>query len=324
LRLATSVVLSSLDCEPADNGVNHSAMKDKAVGLLLDAQNSDGGWGAAKGRRSNTESTSLAIMALRTLEGRAVSANAQRGLDWLIQRQNPDGSWPFNDVVKAGSWTTAFAILALANLGDEERALNGAKWALSQEGSRFGWLTKLWIAVAAQKHSIELNPELKGWAWTSRAFSWVEPTSYFLVALKKLRFSLSQTNVEERIRQGEMLLYDRMCEGGGWNYGNSKVLGETLWPYPDVTAVALIALQDHQGIEPNNAGLRALRLMLNDVDSGLALSLGVICLSLYGYDAAEWRRKLATNFDKTRFLAESKTIALSLLALNEPGTFFRV
>jgi hypothetical protein len=300
-------------------------MIDHAVRMLLEAQNADGGWGAVKGRQSNTESTSLAIMALRSLPDPAVASNARRGLNWLIQRQDIDGSWPLSDLAGGSSWTSALAILTLANTdGEEQRALKGALWALAHEGNRFGWLTSLWITVTGQRQKLHLNPDLKGWPWAAGAFSWVEPTSYFLLALKKLRRSLTVPKVDERIRQGEMLLYDRMCDGGGWNYGNSKVLGETLWPYPDVTAVALIALQDHQGIEPNNAGLRALQMMLKDVDSGFALSFGVICLSLYGHDVGQWRQKLIRNFEKTGFLAESKTLALYLLALNEAGNFFRV
>ena len=64
--------------------------------------------------------------------------------------------------------------------------------------------------------------------------------------------------MSKELGRGEMLVYDRMCENGGWNYGNSKVLGEALWPYPDVTAVALIALQDRAASEANQKSLRAL------------------------------------------------------------------
>jgi hypothetical protein len=264
-------------------------------------------------------------MALRSLGDPALALKAQRGLDWLIERQNADGSWPVNETTKHGSWMTAFAILALANIpGQKQRALAGAQWALAQEGRRFGWLAWLWVTVFGQTQKLHLDPYLRGWAWTARAFSWVEPTSYFLLAVKKLRPSLSGEKVEQRIRQGELLIYDRMCEGGGWNYGNSKVLGETLWPYPDVTAVALIALQDHRGIEPNAASLRALQQLLKEVDSGLALSLGVICLTLYGHDVSEWKRILIQTFARTKFLAETKTLALFVLALEESGTTFRV
>jgi hypothetical protein len=300
-------------------------MKGEAAKMLLDAQNADGGWGAVKGRRSNTESTSLAIMALRTLGEPSFASNVEQGLNWIVARQNADGSWPLNEMANGGSWTTALAILTLANIpGHEARALRGAQWALTQEGSRFSWLTSLWITLSGQREALHLNPDLKGWAWTERAFSWVEPTSYFLLAIKKMRGSLDASKVEQRVRQGELLLYDRMCVDGGWNYGNSKVLGETLWPYPDVTAVALIALQDHKGIESNNVSVQALQRMLKEVDSGLALSLGVISLSLYGYDASEVRKRLIRNFAKTRFLAETKPIALALLALNENRKFFQV
>ena len=44
-------------------------MIDAALDLLLDAQNEDGGWSSFKGKRSNTESTSFALMALKLLEG---------------------------------------------------------------------------------------------------------------------------------------------------------------------------------------------------------------------------------------------------------------
>ena len=44
-------------------------MIDATLALLLGAQNEDGGWGSFKGKRSNTESTSFALMALKVLEG---------------------------------------------------------------------------------------------------------------------------------------------------------------------------------------------------------------------------------------------------------------
>ena len=87
----------------------------------------------------------------------------------------------------------------------------------------------------------------------------MEPTAYALIALKKLKPFLKQTQAEERIHQGELLIYDRMCNGGGWNYGNVRVLGEELRAYPDITAVTLIALQDHQAKEANQLSLQALR-----------------------------------------------------------------
>ena len=220
-------------------------MINAAIDLLLDAQNEDGGWGSVKGKRSNTESTSFALMALKSLEGEPFDRQTTAGLKWLLQHQKDDGSWSLNDAAKQSSWTTPIAVLALLSFQDQrQHALRAAKWILTQEGRKPGWVASLLVRLSLVKKMTELDPYLSGWSWTAGAFSWVEPTSYSLMALKKLKRSLDGTNCEERIRQGEMLIYDRMCENGGWNYGNSRVLGEALWPYPDVTAVALIALQD--------------------------------------------------------------------------------
>jgi hypothetical protein len=169
-----------------------------------------------------------------------------------------------------------------------------------------------------------VNRDLVGWSWVPHSFSWVEPTSYALTALKKVRPSLNAETVNERIQQGEAMIYDRMCKGGGWNYGNSKVLDYALWPYPDITAVALIALQDRAGDQANQESLQALRKTADEANSGLSASWAAICLSLYGQDAADWRKRVEKRFRETGFLGETKTLALALLALNGKADPFRI
>ena len=300
-------------------------MINAAIDLLLGAQNEDGGWGAVKGKRSNTESTSFVLMALKSLEGNPFDRQTTAGLKWLLQRQKDDGSWSLNDASKQSSWTTPIAALALLSFQDQrEHALRAAKWILTQEGRKPGWVATLLFRLSLLKKITELDPYLSGWSWTAGAFSWVEPTSYSLMTLKKLKRSLDGTNCEERIRQGEMLIYDRVCENGGWNYGNSRVLGEALWPYPDVTAVALIALQDQAMSETNQKSLRALDAMLREAGSGTALGWGILCLTLYKQDVQEWKKILVKNFEKTRFLGEIKAVALALLAFGNGASLFRV
>jgi Squalene-hopene cyclase N-terminal domain len=300
-------------------------MINAAIELLLGAQNEDGGWGAVKGKRSNTESTSFVLMALKSLEGNPFDRQTTAGLKWLLQRQKDDGSWSLNDASKQSSWTTPIAALALLSFQDQrDHALRAAKWILTQEGRKPGWVATLLFRLSLLKKITELDPYLSGWSWTAGAFSWVEPTSYSLMTLKKLKRSLDGTNCEERIRQGEMLIYDRMCENGGWNYGNSRVLGEALWPYPDVTAVALIALQDQAMSETNQKSLRALDAMLREAGSGTALGWGILCLTLYKQDVQEWKKILVKNFEKTRFLGEIKAVALALLAFGNGASLFRV
>jgi len=300
-------------------------MIESAIDLLIDAQNPDGGWGSVKGKRSNTESTSFALMALKCLDRDVFLRPMTAGLSWLLQHQKDDGSWSLSDASKQSSWTTPIAVLALLSFQDQrEHALRAAKWILTQEGRKPGWVTSLLVWLSLVKKMGELDPYLSGWSWTAGAFSWVEPTSYSLMALRKLKRSLAGTNCEERIRQGEMLIYDRMCKGGGWNYGNSRVLGEVLWPYPDVTAVALIALQDRRASEANQTSLRALDVMMREAASGTALGWGILCLTLYNQDVGEWKKILVKNFEKMRFLGETKTAALALLAFGDGASLFRV
>ena len=83
--------------------------------------------------------------------------------------------------------------------------------------------------------------------------NWVEPTSYALMFLKKFLRSVGQQvpqaggreTFKPIIAEAESLLYQRMCKEGGWNYGNARVLGEELRPYPLTTAIAL-----HRFAEP--------------------------------------------------------------------------
>ncbi|HEX6440109.1 MAG TPA: hypothetical protein VF182_23535 [Candidatus Binatia bacterium] len=197
-------------------------------------------------------------------------------------------------------------------------------WLLKQEGRTPGILARLIGAFMTPSNAVALNPDLKGWAWVPRTFSWVEPTSYALIALKQTRTAVGTKILAERIQQGELMIYDRMCNGGGWNYGNSKVFGEALWPYPDVTAVALIALQDHQASQANQESLTALRRMMRETDSGLALCWGTICLSIYGGETSQWKRQIEKRYQDTGFLGEIKTLALSLIASVDDAKAFRV
>ena len=298
---------------------------DDLVERILNGQNQDGGWGFLPGKSSNTECTSLCLLALDGLGAKQPVQSTKRGLDWLLQRQRADGSWPLSDSTNEASWTTALAIIALNRFREYQlKTRTAADWLLKQEGRTPGVLAWLIGAFVSHSNTVALNPDLKGWAWVPRTFSWVEPTSYALVALKQVRTHVAATNLEERIQQGEMMIYDRMCSGGGWNYGNSKVFGEALWPYPDVTAVALIALQDH-GLNPaNRESVSALRKMMQETDSGLALCWGTICLSIYGDETSGWKRQIEKRFHTTGFLGETKTLALALVASVDHVKAFRL
>lgn len=300
-------------------------MIETVINTLVEAQNPDGGWGATPGKRSNTEATSLALLGLSLWREAVPAARLHHGLTWLATRQHANGSWPFTDQLHDGSWATALAILAVDFVEPHQQsARRGAEWLLGQKGSRLGWMASVLYRFAPHTLPVYINPDLQGWSWAANTFSWVEPTAYALIALQKLRSALQGTAAAERIREGELVLYDRMCAGGGWNYGNTRVLGEHLPPYPETTALALIALQNHQTAEPNQLSVQALRTMLEHVESGLGLSWAILCLTLYGHDVAAWRTRLTRAYEQTGFLGETKSLALALLALGDGSRVLRI
>jgi Squalene-hopene cyclase C-terminal domain len=293
-------------------------MLERAVQVLADAQNADGGWGAFPGRPSNTEATSLAVLAIETAAGEPAGFSVERGVQWLVTRQHRDGSWPLTPGFPDASWATPLAILCLTTIGGHHpRALEGARWLLAQRGRSLGWLASVVYRVAPSRMPTRLNPDLSGWPWSRGAFSWVEPTSWALLALKRMRPHLDPGRARARILEGEQLVYDRMCTAGGWNYGNSNVLGVDAPPYADTTALALIALQDRPN-EPGNAvSLDALVKMLTGIDSGLTLALAVLCLSMYGREVGPARQRLASTYERTAFLGETRALALGILAASD-------
>jgi squalene cyclase len=300
-------------------------MIEKAIKFLLEAQNPDGGWGATHGRKSNTEATALSLLALRNSSIATTTGVVEKGLAWLVGRQHPDGSWPLSEQVQESSWMSTFAVLAAAAFESHHQyALKGAEWLIQQKGRIAPPEFKRQYLEAPQTILVPLDPTLEGWAWVDGAYSWVEPTSYSMLVLKKLAPSLPGTLHQERIHNGELLLYDRMCKKGGWNYGNPIAFGEELKPYPDTTAVALIALQDHQANEANQKSLAALHAMVAQVHSGLTLSWAILCSALYGQDVSQWQWFLTDSYGKTGFLGETRAVALALLALQNDVEAFRV
>jgi hypothetical protein len=296
-----------------------------AVNLLVSAQNPDGGWGWTKGHNSTTECSSLALLALASLNDDKQTVTIRRGLNWLTKRQKVDGSWPLSDSLTVGSWATPMAMLALDVWPEyKTQIVRAGKWVLTQQGNKPGFLANLLLTLSFKKKPVILNEELIGWPWMAGTFSWVEPTSYFLIALKRIRRQLVGTNVDERIRQGESMIYDRMCDGGGWNYGNSVVYGEKLWPYADITAIALIALQNRHDAIENRVSFAALQNAVKTANSGLALSWSAICYEIYGHDSANLRKLLISGFETTGFLGETKSLALYILALTGGAKYFRI
>lgn len=290
---------------------------------LVAAQDADGGWGAEPGKRSNTEATALAILALGAASDAAAPSALRRGLTWLADHQRPDGGWPLGVGQDQSTWPTPLAVLAVLSRSElRERAVGGLRWLVGHGGIDPGWLLRALYRLWPAALPVRMDPTLKGWSWNPDAFSWVEPTAYALLALKKGRVVLSGPDVDARIREGESMLYDRVCEGGGWNYGNTNVYGVNVPPYAEVTAIALLGLQDRREMPAHRSSIEAMRRMLAEMDSGFALSWAISCLAVHGQDTAAERRRLAASYARTGFLGSTRTLAVALIASGSPERVF--
>ena len=156
---------------------------------------------------------------------------------------------------------------------------------------------------------------LQGWPWLASTFSWVEPTAWCVLALKKWVRAHDDRATAARVAEGERLLIDRVCRNGGWNYGNSNVLGKELFPYVPVTAIVLLALQDRRDEQAVKTSASFLASHCLDERSGLSLALASIALG--GSRARQQQRRAPrwpTHGVPRRYLGNVAATALALYA----------
>lgn len=223
----------------------------------------DSGWGyRADSPQAYPEPTCYSLLALAD-----TSFSPSKPLDWLSGLVNSDGQMylPHDD---SPNWGTSHLIITLSrlNLLPELRQTS------------IDWLLKWKSQYIETTEIVTLDGTLIGWPWISDTFSWVQPTSYAIFALK-----LVGLNEHERVKEAEALLFDRMCRQGGWNFGNPIILHRQIEPSLSETAIALFALQDVPGAaDAIDKGLSVLEHGLPKFPSALSLSLGILCLQLYG------------------------------------------
>ena len=217
------------------SGEMHSvdrALRDQ----LLKARTGDSGWGYEPGRTPRLEPTCWALLALRTshLGAGRILAEWPAPAGALLEQRTGLPNWSFHALALATRLVLGDAPVAeLKRLAD---ALVEAR------------------GVTLQPSPIQRQDNrLQGWSWIDGTFSWAEPTAWAVFALKKCHaLGIVPKGASMRILDGESLLQDRVCAGGGWNYGNSNVFNKNLPAYIPTTAIALLALQDRR-----RRGLRA-------------------------------------------------------------------
>lgn len=233
--------------------------------FLVESESLKGGWGYhSDSAQAYPEPTCYSLLALKNLP-----FPQQKSLGWLSNLVNENGQLylPKDD---SPNWGTCHLIITLLrlNLLPEIRDAS-INWLLEWESQY----------TESKVEDIALDSTLVGWPWISDTFSWVQPTAFAVLALK-----LSGLKTHPRVLEAEKLLFDRTCTGGGWNFGNPIILDRPVDPSMVETAITLLALQDlPEDREEISKGLDVLESGLFNLPSALALSLGILCLTIYKY-----------------------------------------
>lgn len=248
----------------------------------------DGGWGYRAGMNVHTEPTALSCLALCTHHTH--SDVVYQALKLLKKMQKPDGSVPVSSIVDTTNWATGLCLLAWLHCGDEYKdqfekpVINAMSWLLGTRGKR----------LKLQPDIMGHDTTLQGWPWVEHTHSWAEPTSYAVMALRA-----NGQHDHPRVREGIELLLDRALPDGGWNYGNTRTLGQILQPFPCTTGIVLTALKGVPDDNRIDESIRYLKQELLHIRSPLSLCWGLIGLSSWNARPRESRRWLTETAKRT-------------------------
>ena len=173
---------------------------------------------------------------------------------------------------------------------------------------------------AAQYDNLRQDNSLQGWSWVDATFSWIEPTCWGLLALKKARGSTpADPTAAARIAEAERLVIDRTCRPGGWNYGNAEVLKKDLHPYVPTTALGLLAMQDRRDHEAIVRSVSTLETIWHEEISGAALGLSLVSLDVFGRPVGPVLSQLVEHAASAVRFGNHHGIATALFALSALG-----
>lgn len=184
--------------------------------------------------KSPAASEPIAWAALALHQAKATELQEQElnlGAEWLVERQQPNGAVGVTIDQSTPGWPTSLAIKVWQTIDPEKYAESiqkGIDWALAQ---------KPWTRP---KHdNFGHDTMLEGWSWAPDTHSWLEPTSFFVLAFQ----SIGQTS-HPRYKQSIAMLVDRLLPAGGANYGNTIILGQELLQHLQPTGIVAWALAE--------------------------------------------------------------------------------
>jgi hypothetical protein len=309
--------------------------RDEAL-RRLESQNL---WGYCRADPPATEPTALAAMALWSYRR---TAAATRALDWLAWRQSNDGSLGIDGENAQPCWPTGWGLLAwqialaappageapgktgpggpepMVRAPSVPAGQSGAFWSKAAQRA-VGWMLACRGTSVPRSNLLGHDTTIQAWPWTEDTQSWVEPTAINLLALRRAGHAS-----DGRCRDAVAMLLDRMLPEGGWNYGNTRVLGTMLKPNLQSTGLALAALAG----EPLAAGHVRQSLEYLDRTVSAETTTASLCYALLGGAAHAWRPPAANAWLEAAYRRTSRgdggphKLALLALAAREPCPWY--
>jgi hypothetical protein len=173
----------------------------------------------------------------------------------------------------------------LTAIGDQTQSStieSGLRWICEDWPSDSTPWRRFLARLSSQRDVAPINYSYRGWGWTPGTSSWVEPTSFALLALERMGGDELAGKAKRRRALATSLLFDRMCPGGGWNAGNPVVYGAAGEAGIVPTVWALLALRALPARREIALSLDWLERAAGAVESPASAALARICLRIHG------------------------------------------
>lgn len=240
-------------------------MKSLLVSLRQRARR-DGGFANMAGGEYRVDATAWAILALSAAE--TDQDPIERARASLADRQQGDGRVCISADHPETFWPTPLAVLAWhGSPAHREPQSRAVRFLLAATGTH--WEKKA-------DSPITHDTSLRGWPWIADTHSMVEPTSLSLLALR-----VAGQGGHERAREAVRMLMDRQLPKGGWNYGNTLVYGQELYPQIENTGLAMCAVAGDVLPQEVRSSLEYLAASIRNIRSPLSLGWGILGLGAW-------------------------------------------
>jgi len=300
-----------------------SFVKEFCVPFLLGAQNEDGGWGFYPNSESRVEPTCWALRALQNSPVHVVEDHLRSAQRYLLLAQLGDGSWPAAPEEKTGSWVTSLACSVLCRDKECKSSVSaGLKWLCDDYPRDSAPWRRIIKKFVPGNHGSQHHDSFRGWGWTPRTASWVEPTAFAIQALSDSPEDWKPKEWPQRQELAIGLLYDRMCPKGGWNCGNPCVYGVEGEALVLPTGWALLSLHDRPAHERKSKGMAWLVDNFANIHAPASLAIARITLETYGLKLPPTIQKLHNLFDAREFLRTTEVVSWTCLSLSPKRFWF--